>query len=229
MGAILTVVEFSILMSTASLMLLIIFLLPLLCSKTARLFYLNFFRKKPVILIIDSSMRARFENAKYNQNMLETKNGAFFVTPQSSYQIEGYTISIAHDRYASTLPHKLILFSQKCVDADIENLEDAQKKNVAFKLEANERVRGETLRVQDVVRFFMYDLNPALIHATLERIEAAAYSAAIKRVMRQNWIAMGIMVCLILVGFGLMFFLMSGGKGLSVPGLSPSKPIGIGG
>jgi len=194
--------------------LLIILLLPLFLSKNARTFFINFFRKKPIVLVVTSNLNARFLRAKYEHGLLKAGNLMFFVTPQSSYQSEGYTVSIAYDRFASVLPYKSILYAQKLRDLGIENLDEAKERGVDIELKLqNNDLRGETLRVQDIIRLFQYELNPSFINATLEKIEAELRLGLVRRIWRQQYVAFGMMILFILVGLGMLFYLFSGGKG----------------
>ena len=186
-------------------------MLPVMRSKTVRLFYMNYWRKKPILVVIDSSMRAKIRTCDYDGQMLKTNNGRYLVSPNSVYLLGSVPLAIAYDRFAATLPHKLVLFSQKATDSGVEDLDEAERKD--FRVDM---LNGETLRVQDVVRFFRYDLNPSLLNAAIERIEAMAFSRALRKTLRIQYFSIGLMFFMICLGIATLMA-VSGGEGGRLP------------
>jgi len=205
-----------------------ILLFPLIINRNARLFYFWVFRKKPLLLIVHSNNVAVIEPAEYkagNEIYVTRKRGAYYNTPKSTYLLYGGgTIAVAYDRYAATLPREMIIFAQKARETGIENIEEAEKKDLAVELPPPNpgKIRGETIRVQDIVGFFKYYLNPALLYATVERIEAAARAAVVKKQSNIPWLAIGIFIFLVLLGLAAVM-MFSGGGGAQIPRM----PIGV--
>lgn len=142
---------------------------------------------RALLLNLTKDKRLKLEEVENIAGMYKGKFGEYMINPESVYHNPaGVPTSIGYEHAGATLNPKHIVFLQKIMEEGvpmvdgsgkefkqkIENIDELEDFAKWHKTNYGEdlilKYDGETLRVQDILNFFKYNVNPSLMEAKIE-------------------------------------------------------------